>query len=647
MASVIRSLTAALAAGSLVLLGACSGGDEIPQAQAQSASPEVVQALSGPATVSTMSFDGQPRERAQALSVPVVKSQPKFVLAEGAVVTEARSQKLATATSDLMSREAQIDMLYNWAEQTYSDIFPSHEVTRLLEAGGVSYQVRHYAALDNYVGVTPDGQVYGYGSFTGYALVSYGHICSFSVMTDSCRPKVVVAEVLPVDGATSVPTAGTKFKVPLTPAVACPNRPLTVSFGLGTGVLTCTTAGDTSTVTITPDAELPSGALITATLAGFTDVTGNVVMEPFTWSFTTVKATPVVKVLTANWNGYDTGAVSVIDPATKVVSRVMLEKVPGYLMSVHIDVDASRKLAYIGAQGTFVLHRVSPVTGQALQPFAIDPTNPTLVHGIRGIAHDATQVCLVTGIPGNQAQYYGRNRVVCFNPVSGTPVFTSPTDFLGGQTLFPQKLLYSPVHKKFYVLMATEAGLYVETIGGGTGRDGFAPGTLGLVVEVDALTYQKGRVWTVGSMPIDGEVQGSVLRVINAGSKSLSKIDLAPGNTSVVTVDWKNSFTGLTNPTGIKIDTEKGVYYVPDWVDSVRVMSLATDQQVGRIIIGDVPWGMGLAAGSLWVAAPKKLIWDPIGDSVYEIDRDKREIKDTLTNVGDMPHGIGIYDTTQ
>ncbi len=647
MASVIRSLSAALAAGFLVLLGACSGEDETSTQVQTSASVEFVQALSGPVTVSTMSFDGQPREKAQALSVPVTKLQPRFLLTEGAVATEARSQRLATATSDKTLLASQTDNLFDWAEKTYPELFPTHEVTYPLSAGGVNYSVRRYEALDNYVGVTPDGQVYGYGAYTGYGIINYGHICSFPVMTDSCRPKVVVAEVQPVDGATNVPTAGTKFKVPFEPAVACPNRPVSVSFGLGTGVLTCTTAGDTSTVTITPDAELPSGALITATLAGFTDVTGNVVMEPFTWSFTTVKATPVVKVLTANWNGYNTGAVSVIDPATKVVSRVMLEKVPGYLMSVHIDVDASRKLAYIGAQGTFVLHRVSPVTGQALQPFAIDPTNPTLVHGIRGIAHDATQVCLVTGIPGNQAQYYGRNRVVCFNPVSGAPVFTSPTDFLGGQTLFPQKFLYSPAHKKFYVLMATEAGLYVETIGGGTGRDGFAPGTLGLVVELDALTHQKGRVWTVGSMPIDGEVQGNVLRVINAGGKSLSKIDLAPGNTPVVTVDWKSSFIGLTNPTGIKIDSEKGVYYVPDWVDSVRVMSLATDQQIGRIIIGDVPWGMGLAAGSLWVAAPKKLIWDPTGDSVYEIDRDKREIKNTLTNVGDMPHGIGIYDTTQ
>lgn len=304
----------------------------------------------------------------------------------------------------------------------------------------------------------------------------------------------------------------------------------------------------------------------------------------------------------------------------------------------------------MGAQSTFVLHRVDPLSGTALASFAIDPGNPDLIHGIHGLAHSDTAVCIVTGQLGRQAQYYWRNRFICFDPVSGNKAHVSATDFLGDASMIPTQVLYSATRKKFYVFMATEAAIFLESFAGagGGGRDGYRPGTTGTVVEIDAETYQKGCVWRAGSVPLDGEIDGNLLRVINGGDKSLSKIDLSAScATTVKTVDWATTFMDRANPTGIKIDLAQGVYYVPDWVDSVRVMSLATDQEVGRIVIGDVPWGMGIAAGSLWVAAPKKLVFDPFGDSVFEIDRTSRTIKSTITGVGALPWGLAIYDTTQ
>jgi hypothetical protein len=150
-------------------------------------------------------------------------------------------------------------------------------------------------------------------------------------------------------------------------------------------------------------------------------------------------------------------------------------------------------------------------------------------------------------------------------------------------------------------------------------------------------------------MPIDAGENGNILRVLNAGSKELSLIDLeAPVTTGVVTVDWSGTFLDLAHPIRLKMDPEYGVYYVTDWKNAVRVFKIATDQQIKSIDVVDVPVGLTLTDSSLWVATPKKDIWEPTGNSVVEIDRKTQEVKGRVTDPGMlMPGGIATYDTAQ
>lgn len=55
------------------------------------------------------------------------------------------------------------DQLLDWAERSYPDLFPKGSTTQRLTAGGIAYTVRYYPGTGNYVGVTDDGGVWGYG----------------------------------------------------------------------------------------------------------------------------------------------------------------------------------------------------------------------------------------------------------------------------------------------------------------------------------------------------------------------------------------------------------------------------------------------------------------------------------------------------
>ncbi len=630
MATTVYRLFHAIAAVAMVLgLLGCGGGDE-------ASVPQGIQVVA-------VALTPERADTKRILAVPESRAGVRFNLSTTSVALSS-----VVATPETWGTE----MLLNWAERTFPETFPEPAVTQQGEYQGRMYEFRHYSN-GCYVAVRDDQTAWGLGPCVGSDTTPYyfGPTSAYRCLAepDYCRPKVNVVAVTPAPGAASVPRNAI-MKVPFDRALVCPEAPIVADFGVVRGQLTCATANGKSTVTITPDGELPNGAVVTATLSGFFGLEG-VVMTPYTWQFTVVKTAPVVKIVTANWDGYDTGAVSIIDPTTRVVNKVMLDKIPGYLISTNIAVDNARGVAYMGALSTYVLHRVDIKTGKALPSFVIDPGSydDAHWHGIRGLSHNGDAVCIVTGssLNGAQAEYYARNRLACYSPSAGTALFMSPTDFLGDGTMIPMKLIYSSVHKKFYVLMSKLDGLFMEWFGDAAARDGYRAGTIGKVVEIDGTTFQKGRTWAVGSVPIDGELHGDMLSVVNAGGKTLSKINLLVANPAatgaVTTVDWTATFTGMANPTGIKIDSEKNVYYVPDWVDSIRVMSLTTDQQVGRIITGDVPWGMGIVGGSLWVTAPKKQIFAS-GDALLEIDRTTQTIKNTVT-AGAMPHGLAIYQS--
>ncbi|MFZ3032124.1 MAG: hypothetical protein WA082_03745 [Candidatus Moraniibacteriota bacterium] len=674
----LRNMFSAAVAAMILSLSACGGGgsggegDQTPTPIVVTTPPTTV--VPDPATpvtvppvpvvLTTQAIASAPAETSPVLrsairsgQSPAPVASPSVSFAVGGI---AKALPLSATTSTV--RVITGTQLMNFVEGAIPSLFPEHAIDREITGGGVVYQWRWYSN-GNIIAVDSNGNIYGLGPYVGSDTVAhlFGTLTQFTCIVDAemCRPLVVGSLVVPQNGAVNVPLSGTVITVPFDRPVVCPGGSTTDTFGAIQGTMTCSTTATSATVTIVT-AELPENALITVTLGGFRSVE-NIEMVSYSWSFTTVKkpvVVPVVKVVTANnhsgfYGDRGANAVSIIDPSIKAVGQSVLPSVPGYLFVNHIDIDSGKGTIYVGAGLTWVLHRVDAKTGVALPSFVIDSVAAgSYGHGIRGIAHSDKAVCIVTGIwQQTTYSYYWQNRLICFDPITGNKVFNSngQNNFVGDATMIPTKLLYSATRGKFYVIVATDAGRFEESTTGSNGRDGFKPGTPGMVVEIDATTYQKGRTWNVGSMPLDAEIVGNTLMVVNAGDKSLSKIDLSVAATAnaVTTIDWKNTFTGLANPTNIKVDLERGVYYVSDWENSVRVMRLATDQQDGRIVIGDVPWGMGIAAGSLWVAAPKKAVWNPTGDSVYRVNRATLLVEETIVVGNVMPTAVAIYDNTK
>lgn len=102
--------------------------------------------------------------------------------------TEGRKRVLATqGTIDP-------DLLLDWAERNYPELFPKGPTTGRLVADGVAYTVRHYAASGNYLGVADDGGVWGYGPFTSNTLRSYGHVSGYTCLVSPglCEPRPAV-----------------------------------------------------------------------------------------------------------------------------------------------------------------------------------------------------------------------------------------------------------------------------------------------------------------------------------------------------------------------------------------------------------------------------------------------------------------------
>lgn len=74
-----------------------------------------------------------------------------------------------------------IDIMFNWAETTYPQYFPTHSISS--NVGG--YYARYYAKTDNYLG-TKDGRVYVYGDeFNG--LLDVGSLTMLLTLADNAR----------------------------------------------------------------------------------------------------------------------------------------------------------------------------------------------------------------------------------------------------------------------------------------------------------------------------------------------------------------------------------------------------------------------------------------------------------------------------
>lgn len=84
----------------------------------------------------------------------------------------ARKRALATAPSRLVTA----DELFNWAERTYPEYFPSARSTQRLD----QYRYRFYPESDNHAALGADGRVYVQGPMSGGGLVFVGTLQDFS-----------------------------------------------------------------------------------------------------------------------------------------------------------------------------------------------------------------------------------------------------------------------------------------------------------------------------------------------------------------------------------------------------------------------------------------------------------------------------------
>jgi len=85
------------------------------------------------------------------------------------------------------------DMTLDWAEYKFSDLFPKSAAIKFpsVEYEGVVYNARAYVGAwgIRYLGITPDGRIFGLGDFTGNALQQFNDIPTWApqVLGDQCN----------------------------------------------------------------------------------------------------------------------------------------------------------------------------------------------------------------------------------------------------------------------------------------------------------------------------------------------------------------------------------------------------------------------------------------------------------------------------
>lgn len=86
-----------------------------------------------------------------------------------------RKQALGASSTSTIT----VNELFDWAEKEYSSLFPKGPATQRTTYLGNEYDFRYYQTVDNYLGVRPNGDVYGFGRFTGGVLMAFGNISEY------------------------------------------------------------------------------------------------------------------------------------------------------------------------------------------------------------------------------------------------------------------------------------------------------------------------------------------------------------------------------------------------------------------------------------------------------------------------------------
>ena len=460
-------------------------------------------------------------------------------------------------------------------------------------------------------------------------------------------------------GATNVPVALPPVVYTFSEDIVCKGNQVVIESEAYTVPGTVACSGKTLTFTPTTSAQaLFYGTPHTLKLSAgaVADAAGNPLAAADTRSFTTeMLAGAGATLYVANSNGNISafgisGSATLIDAATKAVKeRVTFAPAPGHFGADRVDVDAGTgRILFGSGGGTTVIHQTR-VTGEVLPSLVIDPANPNLHHGVRGLAHSPRARCAAFGVQGyfpDGSTNYWQGAMKCWRRDSDQVAFAAPAGFLGDRsTEIVTKFLYHEGRDMYYVVVTKQSALAGLQSSLGGYRQGFAAGQSGRVVEVDAKSYALRRSWAIGSGSMDAVPLGDKLYVVNAGDKSLSVIDLAVANTALAVTmhDLRAVFLDpYENP--VSITTDGTSLYVGDYLTSVRVLTLA-GVQVGRVDLGNEPGRMTVSRGLLWVTAYRIDFRTGIGavNAVYVIDLASRTVVQTLMGAGDTPVEIATF----
>lgn len=445
------------------------------------------------------------------------------------------------------------------------------------------------------------------------------------------------------------------FAITFSEAITCPALSWTGTFGEVTGTVTCISANTTGkgVWTLVPSVPLLYSKSYTLRVAGYQDLAGNTGV-PYTSAFVTEKLPGIagLKLFVANSQGGDAGEtpVAIVDGTTRAVSsRVDFPRVPGFSMPYQVAVDGNTGIGYVAPKATMVLYRFKMATGEALPPFVIDPTEPGILNGIRGVATKERAVYVALG-RYDWRSYYLRGALQGWDQLTGQKLFITPKHFLASETMIVTRLLASKQQKMLYAVAVHEDSVeyaFQSTVNGSS-RSDFLSGMPGRVTEVDVSdpnTPRITRTWTIGSGANDIAEVGDKLYVVNSGDKTLSIIDLKTG--AVTTVDWRSQYGPYENPVTITPDPERGVYYVSRYLDAVSVYSFADHKEVGRITTGTEVLGVAVAGGKLWIAARIDFFNWKLIRTLTVVNRETLQIEQVIPDVGPGPAGITFYDPSQ
>ncbi len=174
--SLQRSLLALAAAAALATLAACGGGADAPSEGA-------------------VKFVAQMR----ALAVQAEVAAP---------VNPKAAAVASTATGAALTTSVTADMVLDWAEFKFASLFPKLVVQKFpaVVYAGVTYNARAYSGPwgTRYIGITPDGRIFGLGDFTNNLLQAFETVAFWAAQVDADRCAVTPSSCV----GTATPPAG-------------------------------------------------------------------------------------------------------------------------------------------------------------------------------------------------------------------------------------------------------------------------------------------------------------------------------------------------------------------------------------------------------------------------------------------------------